>query len=30
MGLDRIAMLRYNVTDIRLLRENDVRFLRQF
>jgi phenylalanyl-tRNA synthetase alpha chain len=30
MGLDRIAMLRYNVADIRLLRENDARFLSQF
>jgi len=30
MGLDRIAMLKYNIADIRRLRENDVRFLRQF
>lgn len=30
MGLDRIAMLKYNIGDIRRLRENDVRFLRQF
>jgi phenylalanyl-tRNA synthetase alpha chain len=29
-GLDRLAMLRYNVTDLRLFLENDVRFLRQF
>jgi len=29
MGIDRIAMLRYGVTDIRLLYENDVRFLEQ-
>jgi phenylalanyl-tRNA synthetase alpha chain len=29
-GLDRLAMLRYNIADIRLLLENDVRFLRQF
>lgn len=30
MGLDRITMLKYNIADIRTLRENDVRFLRQF
>jgi len=30
MGVDRITMLRYRVWDIRLLYENDVRFLRQF
>lgn len=30
MGVERIAMLRYGVTDIRLLFENDLRFLRQF
>jgi phenylalanyl-tRNA synthetase alpha chain len=29
-GLDRLAMLKYNVTDIRLFLEPDVRFLRQF
>jgi phenylalanyl-tRNA synthetase alpha chain len=29
-GIERIAMLRYGVTDIRLFYENDVRFLRQF
>ena len=29
MGPDRITMLRYGITDIRLLYENDVRFLRQ-
>ena len=29
-GLDRLAMLKYNVTDLRLFLENDVRFLRQF
>jgi phenylalanyl-tRNA synthetase alpha chain len=29
-GLDRLAMLRYNVTDLRVFLENDVRFLRQF
>jgi len=27
MGIDRLAMLRYQVADIRLLYENDVRFL---
>ncbi|MCF8296868.1 MAG: phenylalanine--tRNA ligase subunit alpha [Saprospiraceae bacterium] len=30
MGIERIAMLKYNVTDIRLFFENDVRFLKQF
>lgn len=30
MGVDRMAMLKYNIGDIRLLYENDVRFLRQF
>jgi phenylalanyl-tRNA synthetase alpha chain len=29
-GLDRLAMLSYNIGDIRLLLEDDVRFLRQF
>ncbi len=29
-GIERIAMLRYGITDIRLFYENDVRFLRQF
>ena len=29
-GLDRIAMLRYDIPDIRLLLENDLRFLGQF
>jgi phenylalanyl-tRNA synthetase alpha chain len=29
-GIDRIAMIRYGINDIRLLYENDVRFLRQF
>jgi len=29
-GLDRLAMLKYNVTDLRVFLENDVRFLRQF
>ena len=30
MGLERIAMQRYGITDIRLLHENDVNFLSQF
>jgi phenylalanyl-tRNA synthetase alpha chain len=30
MGLDRIAMLKYDIADIRGLRDGDVRFLRQF
>ena len=30
MGVERIAMLRYGIPDIRLFYENDVRFLRQF
>lgn len=30
MGVDRIAMLRHGIRDIRLLIENDIRFLRQF
>jgi len=30
MGVDRIAALRYGITDIRIFYENDVRFLRQF
>jgi phenylalanyl-tRNA synthetase alpha chain len=30
MGIDRLAMLRYKVGDIRLYFENDLRFLRQF
>ncbi|HLF35577.1 MAG TPA: phenylalanine--tRNA ligase subunit alpha [Cyclobacteriaceae bacterium] len=30
MGIDRIAMLKYQINDIRLLSENDIRFLRQF
>jgi len=30
MGAERLAMLRYGVTDIRQFFENDVRFLRQF
>jgi phenylalanyl-tRNA synthetase alpha chain len=30
MGVERIAMLKYGVDDIRLFFENDLRFLRQF
>jgi phenylalanyl-tRNA synthetase alpha chain len=30
MGVDRLAMLRYEVTDLRTYFENDTRFLRQF
>ncbi len=30
MGIDRIAMLKYGIDDIRLLYENDLRFLKQF
>lgn len=30
MGLDRLAMLRYGVNDLRLFFEGDLRFLRQF
>ena len=30
MGLDRLAMLRYKISDLRLMFENDSRFLQQF
>ncbi len=30
MGIERIAMLKYGVSDLRLFFENDLRFLRQF
>lgn len=30
LGLDRMAMLRYNIDDLRSLFENDLRFLEQF
>ncbi len=30
MGIERPALLKYGITDIRLFSENDVRFLRQF
>jgi phenylalanyl-tRNA synthetase alpha chain len=29
-GIDRLAMLRYGVNDVRLFFENDLRFLEQF
>lgn len=30
MGIERIAMLKYGIDDMRLLYENDIRFIRQF
>lgn len=30
MGIERIAMLKYGISDIRLFYENDMRFLKQF
>jgi phenylalanyl-tRNA synthetase alpha chain len=30
MGVERLAMLRYGVNDLRSFFENDVRFLKQF
>ena len=30
MGIERITMLKYQINDIRLFTENDIRFLRQF
>ena len=30
LGVERIAMLKYGIDDIRLFYENDLRFLRQF
>ena len=30
MGIERIAMLRYGIRDIRTFYENDIRFLEQF
>jgi len=29
-GLTRLALLKYNIDDIRLLMSNDLRFLKQF
>jgi len=30
MGIDRLAMLRYGIDDLRKFFENDLRFLKQF
>ena len=30
MGIERMAMLKYGIDDIRLFYQNDVRFLEQF
>jgi phenylalanyl-tRNA synthetase alpha chain len=30
MGIERITMLKYQVKDLRLFSENDIRFLQQF
>jgi phenylalanyl-tRNA synthetase alpha chain len=30
MGIERVTMLRYQINDLRLFSENDVRFLKQF
>ncbi|MFU8797778.1 MAG: phenylalanine--tRNA ligase subunit alpha [Gammaproteobacteria bacterium] len=30
VGMDRLTMLRYGINDLRLMFENDIRFLRQF
>jgi phenylalanyl-tRNA synthetase alpha chain len=30
MGIERVAMVRYGIDDIRLFYENDLRFLEQF
>ena len=30
MGIERLAMLKYGISDLRLFFENDIRFLRQF
>jgi phenylalanyl-tRNA synthetase alpha chain len=30
MGLERMTLVKYNVNDLRLFFENDLRFLRQF
>jgi phenylalanyl-tRNA synthetase alpha chain len=30
MGIERVALLRHGINDIRILFENDVRFLNQF
>ena len=30
VGLERIALLKYEIDDMRLMYENDIRFLKQF
>ena len=30
LGVERVAMLKYGIGDLRMFFENDVRFLRQF
>ena len=30
IGVERIIMLKYRITDVRLFFENDIRFIRQF
>jgi phenylalanyl-tRNA synthetase alpha chain len=30
MGIERIAMLKHGVPDLRMLYDNDIRFLEQF
>ena len=30
MGIERVAMLKYGITDLRLMFDNDVRFLSSF
>ena len=30
MGLDRLAMMKYRIHDVRLFRQGDLRFLKQF
>jgi phenylalanyl-tRNA synthetase alpha chain len=30
LGIDRIAMMKYNIPDLRILYENDLRVLEQF
>jgi len=30
MGVERLAMLKYGVNDLRMFFDNDLRFLRQF
>jgi len=30
VGIDRLTMLKYGITDLRSLFENDLRFLKQF